>query len=51
MALGSPKFPFVVLNPNGDFKDIKSDGYLAEVLIELWDPSNLKFRIGNKEVT
>ena len=39
------------LGPIGDFKDIKSDGYLVEALIHLWDPSCSVFKLGKKEMT
>ncbi|XP_071925881.1 serine/threonine-protein phosphatase 7 long form homolog [Coffea arabica] len=39
------------LGPIGDFKDIESDGYLVEALIQLWDPDGSTFRIGSKELT
>ena len=34
-----------------DFKDIESDGYLVDALIQLWNPNCSTFRIGNKEMT
>ena len=39
------------LGPIETFKDIKSDGYLVEVLIHLWDPIWSAFRLGKKEMT
>ena len=35
----------------GDFKDIKSDGYLVEALVHLWDPTCSAFRLGKREMT
>ncbi|CDP17712.1 unnamed protein product [Coffea canephora] len=35
----------------GDFKDIKSDGYLVEALVHLWDPICSAFRLGKREMT
>ncbi|XP_071927847.1 protein MAIN-LIKE 1-like [Coffea arabica] len=35
----------------GDFKDIKSDGYLVEALVHLWDPTCSSFRVGKREMT
>ena len=39
------------LRPIRDFKDIESDGYLVEVLVQLWDPSYSIFIIENREMT
>ena len=39
------------LEPIGDFKDIKSGGYLVEALVHLWDPICSTFRLGKKEIT
>ena len=39
------------LGPIGDFKDIKSDGYLVEALTHLWDPRCSAFKLGKKEMT
>ena len=39
------------LGPVGDFKDIKSDGYLVEALVHLWDSTCSAFRLGEKEMT
>ena len=39
------------LGPIGDFKDIKSDGYLVEALVHLWDPICSTFRLGKEEMT
>ena len=39
------------LGPIGDFKDIKSNGYLVEALVHLWDPICSVFRLGKKEMT
>ena len=36
--------------PIGNFKDIESDGYLVEVLIQLSDSNCSTFKIGNKEM-
>nr|XP_027101279.1 uncharacterized protein LOC113720813 [Coffea arabica]XP_027101280.1 uncharacterized protein LOC113720813 [Coffea arabica] len=35
----------------GDFKNIKSDGYLVEALVHLWDPTCSAFRFGKREMT
>ena len=38
------------LGPIENLKGIQSDGYLVEVLIQLWDPSCSVFRVGNREI-
>ncbi|CDP18468.1 unnamed protein product [Coffea canephora] len=37
--------------PIGDFKEIKSNGYLVEALVHLWDPECSAFRIDNRQMT
>ena len=39
------------LGPIGDFKQIKSNNYLVEALVHLWDPECTAFRIGNRQMT
>ena len=39
------------LEPIGDLKNKQSNGYLVEVLVQLWDPSCSAFRIKNREIT
>ena len=39
------------LGPIENLKGIQSDGYLVEVLIQLWDPSCSAFKIENREMT